>query len=384
LKADDHRQAPVPMINLARQHAPLRAALLEAMTRILDNTAFVGGAEVAALEREAAAMLGVRHAIGVNSGTDALHLALRAAGIGPGDEVITTPFSFVATASVICHAGATPVFADIDPATFNINPDAVAAAITPATRAILPVHLFGQPAEMGPLMAIAEAHGLSVIEDCAQSFGADIAGRMTGGIGTAGAFSFYPTKNLGACGDGGLIVTQSDKLATSLRRLANHGAGKPQEYVEIGYNSRLDGLQAALLRIKLAHIARWNQRRREIAARYDELLAGLPLRRPVATPGRSHIYHHYTVLLENRDAVAAALASEGIGSAQHYRLPLHLQPAFAKFARDRRLPVAEDAARHCLSLPIYPELLDQEIESVAGALARALSRSHAAAGSGLR
>ncbi|MCC5793402.1 MAG: DegT/DnrJ/EryC1/StrS family aminotransferase [Chromatiales bacterium] len=361
------------MIDLGRQHRPLRDELLAVMTRILDDTAFIGGSEVQALEQEVSAVLGTRHAIGVNSGTDALQLALRAAGIGPGDEVITTPFSFVATASVICHTGATPVFADIDAATFNIDPQAVAAAITPATRAILPVHLFGQPAAMDRLGEIAAAHGLALIEDCAQSFGADIEGRMTGAIGTAAAFSFYPTKNLGACGDGGLVVTQSDELAARLRRLANHGVGAPLEYVDVGYNSRLDGLQAAVLRVKLRHIARWNLRRREIAARYDTRLAGLPLRQPVAAPGRSHIYHHYTILLDDRDAVAAALASEGIGSALHYRQPIHLQPAFRHHAPEAGLPVAEDTAARCLSLPMYPELLDEEVDRVADALARILS-----------
>jgi dTDP-4-amino-4,6-dideoxygalactose transaminase len=362
----------IPMIDLARQHRALTTELGAAWQRLLDQGQFIGGAEVEALQAELAQRLRVRHAIALANGTDALHLALRAAGIGAGDEVITTPFTFVATASAIVHAGARPVFADIDPRSFNLDPAAVAAAITPRTRALLPVHLFGQPADMQPLLALAQRHGLAVIEDCAQSFGAALGGVATGALGLAGTFSFYPTKNLGACGDAGAVVTDDDALAARLRRLANHGAGAPQEYLEVGYNSRLDALQAAALRIKLRHLDDWNAARGRIAAHYDDLLAKLPLVRPHRYSGRDHIFHHYTVLLERRDEVAAALRAEGIASAVHYPRPLYRQPALAAYAPAAPLPVVEDVCRRCLSLPMFPELHAHELEAVAHALARAL------------
>jgi dTDP-4-amino-4,6-dideoxygalactose transaminase len=364
--------AQVPMIDLGRQHAALRASLRARFEAILTAGSFIGGAENEALEREIAAFLGVRYAIGLSSGTEALHLALRSAGVGPGDEVITTPFTFIATASAICHAGAEPVFVDIDPATFNLAPEAVERAITPRTRAIIPVHVFGQPAEMIELMAIAKRHGLAVIEDCAQSIGASLAGTSAGAFGDAGVFSFYPTKNLGGCGDGGMAVTNSEAIATRLRRFANHGTNNDRECVEIGFNSRLDALQAAVLRVKLRHLDDWNAARGWIAMRYHDLLAGLPVKLPRSAPGRVHVYHHYTVLVEERDRVAARLRELGIGCAVHYRTPLHQQPAFAARFGDLRLPVAEEVARRCLSLPMYPELRDDEIEQVAAALELAL------------
>jgi dTDP-4-amino-4,6-dideoxygalactose transaminase len=356
------------MANLRRQHAAIKTELQQRMESVIDGASFVGGADNAAFEAEMAARVGVRHGIGVASGTDALHLALRAAGIGSGDEVITSPFTFAATAGAICQAGARPVFADIDPLTFNVRPDAVERALTPHTKAIMPVHLFGQAAEMHALMALARRHGLAVIEDCAQSFGASLGGVATGAFGNAGAFSFYPTKNLGACGDGGLVVTDSDELADRIRKLANHGVGAPQEYLELGFNSRLDALQAAVLRVKLRYIEHWNERRRRVAARYDALLEGSPLQLPRVAQDRVHVFHHYTVLLDERDAAAAALRRRGIATAIHYPKCLHQQPAFARFAPAAPLLVAEEAARRCLSLPIYPELEDEEIEEVAAAL----------------
>jgi dTDP-4-amino-4,6-dideoxygalactose transaminase len=362
----------IPMVDLPRQGEAIAAEVLAGMQGSIASGRFIGGPEVEALEREIAARLGVRCAIGVANGTDAIHLALRAAGIGPGDEVITSPFTFVATGSAICHAGARPVFADIDPVSFNLAPAAVEQAVTARTRALLPVHLFGQAAEMPALMSLAEKHGLLVIEDCAQSLGASLDGTPTGAFGAAGAFSFYPTKNLGAWGDGGLVVTRTEELGERVRRLANHGAGAPQEYLEVGFNSRLDTLQAAILRVKLRHLDEWNSARRRHAARYDELLAGLPLQLPRALSGRVHVYHHYTVLVERRDEVAAALRKEGVATAVHYPRPLHQQPAFAAMEPPERLPVAEDACRRCLSLPIHPELRDGELEMVAAALARAL------------
>jgi dTDP-4-amino-4,6-dideoxygalactose transaminase len=360
------------MIDLRRQHDALRDELLAKVQAMFASASFIGGAENEALEREIAAYLGVRYAVGQSSGTEAIHLALRAAGIGPGDEVITTPFTFIATANAICHAGAEPVFADIDPVTFNLAPDAVERAITPRTRAVMPVHLFGQPADMHALMPLARQHGLKVIEDCAQSLGASLGGTATGAFGDVATFSFYPTKNLGGCGDGGMTVTNSEEIAVRLRRLANHGVGAPQEYLEVGYNSRLDSLQAAALRIKLRRLDDWNAARRRIAARYDELLAGLPMQLPGTAPDRVHIYHHYTVLVDRRDEVAAALRERGIGSALHYPKPLHWQPAYAGRFPGLSLPVAEAASRRCLSLPMYPELRDDELEQVAAALAGVL------------
>jgi dTDP-4-amino-4,6-dideoxygalactose transaminase len=360
------------MVNLRRQHAAIKPELHARLQAVIDGAGFIGGADNAAFEAGMAARVGVRHGIGVASGTDALHLALRAAGISPGDEVITSPFTFAATAGAICQAGARPVFADIDPLTFNVRPDAVERALSPRTKALMPVHLFGQPADMHALMALARRHGLAVIEDCAQSFGASLGGTATGAFGDAGAFSFYPTKNLGACGDGGLVVTDSDEMANRIRRLANHGAGAPQEYIELGFNSRLDTLQAAALLVKLRYIDEWNEGRRRVAARYDALLEGLPVQLPRVAQDRVHVFHHYTVLLDERDAVAATLRRQGIATAVHYPECLHRQPAFAGFAPVAPLRVAEDAARRCLSLPIYPELEDEEIEEVAAALCRAV------------
>lgn len=363
----------VPMLDLARQHRALAADLLPRWQALLEAGQFIGGAEVERLEREVAAYLGVRHAVAMNSGTDALLLALRAAGVGAGDEVITTPFSFVATAATIVHAGARPVFADIDPQTFNLSPASVARAVTARTKAIVPVHLFGQPADMPALLDIARGCGAVVIEDCAQSFGATLDGRQTGTFGLAGAFSFYPTKNLAACGDGGIVVTDSEDFAARVRRLANHGAGAPQEYLVCGFNSRLDALQAAALRVKLARVDAWNAARRAVAARYAELLRGLPVVTPHIAPGRTHVFHQHTVLLPQRDRVAQALREAGIGHAIFYPRPLYRQPALAAYAPPHPLPVAEDVCGRCLSLPVFPELEGQEIEAVAAALARALT-----------
>lgn len=360
------------MIELGGQDEACDGEAFARLRSLVASGRFVGGPEIEALEREIAMRLGVPCAIGVANGTDAIHLALRAAGVGPGDEVITTPFTFVATASAICHAGARPVFADIDPVSFNLSPESVERALTSRTRALLPVHLFGQPAEMPALMALAERHDLLVIEDCAQSFGASLHGTPTGAFGAAGTFSFYPTKNLGAWGDGGLVVTRNDELGRRVRQLANHGVGAPLEYVDIGFNSRLDALQAAVLRVKLRHIDDWNRARQRIAARYDALLAGLPLQTPVTLPGCVHVYHHYTVLVERRDEVAVALREAGVATAVHYARPLHRQPVFSGMLPPVDLPVAEDVSRRCLSLPIYPELRDAQVETVAAALRHAL------------
>lgn len=366
---------PLPMVDLAVQYEHLKPQLDAAIAEVLAGSRYILGPNVEAFEREAASFLGVRHALGCASGTDALHLALRAAGIGPGDQVITTPFTFIATAEAICYCGAEPVFVDIDPHSFNIDPDRVAAAVSPRSRALLPVHLFGQPADLPALSAIARNRGLSLIEDCAQSFGADIEGRQTGSLGLAGAFSFFPSKNLGAFGDGGLVTTNDDALADGIRMLRNHGRrvdGYRHEVV--GYNSRLDELQAAVLRVKLAHLESFNAGRRRVAAAYRERLAGTPLELPREDGIGRHVYHQFTVLVPpgERDRLQAVLSAQNIASAVYYPLPLHRQPAFADYPRADSLVHSEAVAERCLALPIFPEMSDASVDRVADTLKSAL------------
>lgn len=366
------------MVDLAVQYQRLQPEIDAGIADVLTSTRFILGPEVRTLESELAAYLGVKHALGCNSGTDALHLALRAAGVGPGDEVITTAFTFIATAEAIRYCGARPVFVDIDERTFNIDPEQVAGAVTDRTRAILPVHLFGQPADMGTLSEIAERHGLMVIEDCAQSFGADIEGRQTGAFGRAGCFSFFPSKNLGGYGDGGLITTSDDDLAEELRALRNHGRRSGDYHHEmIGYNSRLDELQAAVLRVKLRHIDEFNRQRRQVAASYRRLLDGTDLELPFEDGIGRHVFHQFTLLVPGgrRPQIINALAGQDIASAVYYPLPLHQQPAFAGDAPDASLPVCESVAERCLSLPMYPELIDAQIERIADVLKNALESS---------
>ncbi len=362
----------IPMVDLKVQLQRLRPEIDAALSDVLDNTHFILGPNVQAFEQEAAEYLGVRHAIGCASGTDALHLALLAAGIGPGDEVITPAFTFIATAEAIRYVGARPVFVDIEPDTFNLDVAAVEAAISPKTRAILPVHLFGQPADMPALMELARQHDLLVIEDCAQSFGADIDGRMTGGIGLAGCHSFFPSKNLGAYGDGGMVTTNDDTVAEQVRILRNHGSKVRYYHDVIGYNSRLDEMQAAILRVKLKHIDEFNQGRRRAAHAYSEAL------KDVVTPPHengqgTHVYHQYTLLSDRRDAIQQALQAADIACAVYYPVPLHQQKVFAEDCAGLRLPVTEEVSRRCLSLPIFPELTDEQItrivETIRGALA---------------
>jgi dTDP-4-amino-4,6-dideoxygalactose transaminase len=340
--------------------------LEEAFRRVMRSGRYILGPEVEAFEEEVAQYLGVKHAIGVNSGTDALVIALRALGVGPGDEVITTPFTFFATAEAISLVGATPVFVDIDPRTFNINPDLIPSAITPRTKAILPVHLYGLPAEMDPILEIARSHGLKVLEDCAQAFGATYKGKKVGTLGDAGAFSFFPTKNLGGFGDGGLIATNSDEVAERARMLRAHGSRRKYYNEAVGYNSRLDALQAAFLRVKLRHVDAWNEARRQVASRYNELLAGLSgLVLPEVSLG--HVFHQYTVrVLGGRDRVAEALAREGVGTMVYYPVPLHRLPVYVHMGA--ALPEAEQAAREVLSLPIGPHLNPSSQEGVSEAL----------------
>lgn len=363
----------IPMVDLKAQYADLREEIEQGFKAVLDSAQFILGPNVQALEEEVANYLGTAHAVSCNSGTDALHLALSALGVGPGDEVITTPFTFIATAEAIRYVGATPVFVDIDGQTFNIDLNQVEDAISPRTRAIMPVHLFGQPVDLAALMPLAELHGLMVVEDCAQSFGAAVDGRMTGTFGAAGAYSFFPSKNLGAYGDAGLVVTSDATTAQELRVLRNHGSRERYHHNVIGYNSRLDEIQAMILRAKLSRIDRYNACRRRVAQSYRERLAGVP---GIALPhedGRGrHVYHQYTLLACDRDAIMTALRSANIGCAVYYPVPLHRQPVFRDAYADVSLPMAEKISEHCLSLPIYPELDDQQIMRVAQTIRHAV------------
>jgi dTDP-4-amino-4,6-dideoxygalactose transaminase len=363
----------IPLVDLRRQHALLKAELLAAAERVIDGSRFVLGEEGAALERELAALAGVRHGVGVASGTDALRLALAAVGVGPGDEVLTPAFSFVASATTIVMAGATPVFVDIDPATFTLDVTAAARAVTPRTRAIVAVHLYGHPAALDGLSALARAHGLALVEDAAQAIGASYAGRPVGAWGDAACLSFYPTKNLGACGDGGMVLTDRDDVAERVRSLRHHGDSGRYRHVEVGYASRLDELQAAFLRVKLPHLAAWTERRRRVAARYAQALAGLPLELPTERPPARHVYHLYSVRHPQREALAKVLADLGVGTAVHYPLPVPGQPLFGADG-ERRWPRAWRAARDVLSLPCGAELTDDEVETVGRAVRQACDR----------
>ena len=357
----------IPFLDLTRQHAALRGELAAAAGRVLDSARFILGPEGEALERELAKHAGVAHAIGVASGTDALRLALAALDVRPGDEVITSAFSFVASASTIVMAGATPVFVDIDPTTYALDADGVARAITSRTRAIVPVHLYGHPATMDRISDLARAHGLAVIEDAAQAIGATYGGRPVGAWGDAACLSFYPTKNLGGCGDGGMILTDRSDVAERLRRLRHHGDGGRYRHLELGYSSRLDELQAALLHVKLGRLADWTSARRRIAARYHEGLAGLSLTLPIEREPAHHVYHLYTIRHEQRDALAKKLAELGVGTAVHYPIPVPGQPMFGLPA-ERHWPAASQAARDVLSLPCYAELTDDEVQRVTQAV----------------
>ncbi len=357
----------IPFLDLARQHAALRAELMDAAGRVLDSARFILGPEGEALEQDLAKHVGVAHAIGVASGTDALRLALAAVGVGPGDEVITTAFSFVASASTIVMAGATPVFVDIDPATFALEAEGVARAITPRTRAIVPVHLYGHAAAIDRIAELGRAHGVAVVEDAAQAIGATYAGRPLGAWGDAACLSFYPTKNLGACGDAGMILTNRSDLAERLRRLRHHGDGGRYRHLELGYSSRLDDLQAALLRVKFGRLEAWTAARRRIAARYHDALAGLPLTLPIEREPARHVYHLYTIRHRQRDALAKTLSQLGVGTAVHYPIAVPGQPMFGLPA-ERQWPEATRASREVLSLPCYAELTDDEVNQVARAV----------------
>jgi len=367
----------VPLLDLDAQYRPLRDEILAAVTRVCDSQRFILGDEVDALERELAACLGAGEAIAVSSGTDALLVALMALGIGPGDDVITSTFSFFATAGSISRLGATPVLVDIDPVTCNLDAEAVRAAITPRTRAIIPVHLYGLCADMDPISRCAAESGVAVVEDACQAIGATYRGRQAGSMGIAGCFSFFPSKNLGAFGDGGLVTTGDRALAHEIRLLRNHGAEPKYFHKRIGGNFRLDALQAAVLRVKLPHLARWTGMRRDNAARYDALFADAGLADrivlPVEPAGSRHIFNQYVVRVPDRDRVRARLTEHGIGTEIYYPVPFHLQDCFAALGHARGdFPHAEAAAASTLALPIYAELTAAQQAAVVSALSRAL------------
>jgi dTDP-4-amino-4,6-dideoxygalactose transaminase len=364
---------PVPFLDLQAQYRPLRDAILAAVTRVCDSQRFILGEEVGALETELARLLGVGDAIAVSSGSDALLLALMALGIGPGDEVVTSPYSFFATAGSIVRLGARPVFADIDPDTFNIDPDRIADLVTPRTKAILPVHLFGLTADMDPILDEASRSGIPVVEDAAQAIGATCRGRSAGSLGAFGCFSFYPTKNLGAFGDAGLVTTNDRRLAARARMLRNHGEESRYTHVAIGGNFRMDALQAAVLRVKAPHLTAWTEARRLNAARYARLFvdAGLgDVRLPFEPEGRRHVFNQYVIRAPRRDALKRHLDGRGIGNEVYYPVPFHLQPCFSGLGYGAGdFPHAEQAARECLALPVYGELEFEQQQAVVEAVA---------------
>jgi dTDP-4-amino-4,6-dideoxygalactose transaminase len=366
----------IPFIDLSCQHRPLEAELGRVFTEVLHAGQYILGPALTRFEEQMAQLHGVRHAIGVASGTDALLLGLIGAGVRPGDEVITTPFTFVATAEVIEHAGARPVFVDIDPATFNLDPAQIEARITERTRAIIPVHLYGLACDMAAIGKIAQRHKLKVIEDCAQATGSRWSGRLVGGIGDAGAFSFFPTKNLGAIGDGGMVLTDNDTLAEKVRMLRGHGAKVRDHYELLGYNSRLDSLQAAVLSVKLPRLESWNEQRRANAGLYRELLGdvgGIAL--PVETAGAYHTYNQFSILADRRDALRAHLQERGVPSMVYYPKALHQQPIFADLGyKTGDFPVTERVQEQVLSLPIFPGLTRGQITTVAAAIKDFYSR----------
>jgi dTDP-4-amino-4,6-dideoxygalactose transaminase len=372
LKAKPARAgAPIPLINLIEEYRSLKKKIDAAVIRVLSSGSYVLGEEARRLEDEVAAYCSARFGIGVNSGTDAILLALRALDIGPGDEVLVPAMTFIATAEPVVQLGATPVFVDIEPTTYTIDPKHAQSKITSRTKALIAVHLYGQPADMDALSAIAAKHDLPIIEDMAQAIGAEWRGRRVGGLGRMACLSFYPTKNLGAYGDAGMILTSDESLAFRLRRLRNHGARVKYDHEESGYNSRLDELQAAVLRIKLTQLDRWNQKRTQWAEDYDRLLKDLPLRLPYRGSERKHVFHLYSVCTPVRDALNAFLHENGIHSAMHYPKPLHLQTAFKYLAgKPGDYPHSERLARETLSLPLYPQLSKYDIRRVAETIER--------------
>jgi dTDP-4-amino-4,6-dideoxygalactose transaminase len=363
----------VPFLDLHAEHAPLRRELSGAIEEVIDSLAFAGGPFVCGFEEKFAEFCQVDHAVGVGSGTDALWLALLALGIGPGDEVITVPMSFIATAAAITRTGARPVFVDIDEATYTMDPAALEGALTPRTRAVLPVHLFGQMADMQPIIEFARRHGLAVVEDAAQAHGAEYDGRRAGSHGDVGCFSFYPGKNLGAFGEAGMVVTHDAQLAERIRMLRDHGQARKYHHLTLGWNCRMDGLQAAVLQVKLRALERNNHRRRAHAARYAEGMGGLAdVVLPVCAARRTHVHHIYALRVANRREFLTRMEQRGIGCAIHYPVPIHLQLAYAALGLRRgSFPVAERCADEFVSLPLYPELTERQIAAVVAAVGEA-------------
>lgn len=370
----------IPFVDLKAQYASIKSEVNAAIQGVLDSCQFTLGPEVAAFEEEFAAYSQSAHGIGVNTGTSALHLALLAANIGPGDEVITVPFTFVASVSAIYYSGATPVLIDIDPRSFTMDVTKIEAAITEKTKAILPVHLYGQSADMDPILEIAKRHGLVVIEDAAQAHGAEYKGRRAGSMGDMGCFSFYPGKNLGAYGEGGMVVTNSAAYTRTIRMLRDWGAEKKYQHVLKGYNFRLEGIQGAVLRVKLRHLEAWTEARRRIAARYDRQLAGSGVPTPAAMPYARHVYHIYAIRTAERQAWQEALTARGIQSGIHYPTPVHLLPAFADLGyKAGQFPHSERAANEVLSLPMFAELSDAQCDEVCHAVREIASARSGAA-----
>lgn len=363
----------VPFLNLVAQHAALKNEISAAVEKVLTGGHYILGPNVSEFEKEVAAFTETKFGIGVNSGSDALTLALRALEVGAGDEVITSPFTYIAPAESIHQVGAKIVFADIDPRTFTLSPAEVAKKISPRTKAIIPIHLFGQAAPLNEIYSLADSGGIAIIEDCAQAIGAKYHGQSVGSIGQLGCFSFYPTKNLGADGDGGMVVTNDEALAKKLRMLRVHGIEKRYYHDLHGFNSRLDEIQAAILRVKLPHLNKWNARRAEIAARYSAAFAKLPLQLPVTAPGNTHIFHVYAVLSENRDALQKALADGGVPTLIYYPLPLHLQKLYSDLGfQPGDFKVAEEISKKILPLPMYPELTNEQVDYVCSVIQKSV------------
>ena len=366
----------IPFLDLKAQYASIEHEILAAVSETLASAQYVLGKEVAAFEEEFAAYSGGQFGIGVNSGTSALHLALLAAGIGPGDEVITVSCTFVATVAAIDYAGARPVFVDVDPITLNMDPSKLEAAITERTKAIMPVHLHGQPADLDPILDIARRNNLVVIEDAAQAHGAEYKGRRVGSIGDLGCFSFYPGKNLGACGEGGMVVTNNEEYASRIRMLRDWGQERKYHHVYKGFNYRMEGIQGAVLRVKLRHLDAWTEARRQHAQSYTELLAGSGIHTPVQADYARHVYHVYAVRIPGRDAIQEALQARGIQTAIHYPIPVHLQKAYTEFGySEGDLPVTEQAATELLSLPMFPELTQDQVAEVCEVLREEIGRA---------
>ena len=366
MKTQTEKTPAIPYFDLPAQIRSLRPELDAAIARTMDNCSFCLGPDVAQFEKDFAKFTGAEHCVGFNSGTSALHVALLLLGIGPGDEVITTPFTFVATSWAISYVGAKPVYVDVDDATFNLDPKLVERAITPRTKALMPVHLYGQPCDLDALLEISRKRKLPLVEDACQAHGARYKGRTVGTFGPLSGFSFYPGKNLGACGEGGALVTNDARLAARARSLREHGSSVRYFHDEIGFNYRMEGLQGAVLGVKLKHLAEWTKKRRTIAHTYHDLLADTPLQLPREAAQAESVYHLYVVRHPRRDDLKKHLEENGVGCALHYPLPLHLQKCYASLGhKSGDFPVAEKAARECLSLPIYPELTDRQLQRIA-------------------